>query len=95
MISRAAGLVLFLLTACTPEPRVFSDDPVTVPSVVGADVSDAREDLTDMGFLVRAVDEVTGEEVDCPDGTVADQDPSGDEEVLKASTITLTVRGCR
>ena len=89
-----AAAIVLAASACAPEPRVFSDDLVEVPDVVGAPVAEATEDLTDLGFIVRVQPEGTDTFTDCPNGTVIEQDPTPDEEVLKASTLTLIARGC-
>ena len=99
-----AVLALVLVWGCTSaEPRVFPDELRPVPSVDGELVSDAREVLEAEGFLVLVVPEDTTPPPDdldgsppgtCADGTVVTQDPSDDEEVLRASTVTLYARGC-
>ncbi|MEV7451829.1 Stk1 family PASTA domain-containing Ser/Thr kinase [Streptomyces nigra] len=63
---------------------------VTVPSVIGISLEDAREKLEgdDFQFTIKTeTREVSAEEP----GTVLDQDPQRGEEVEKGSTITLTV----
>ncbi|MEV8088880.1 Stk1 family PASTA domain-containing Ser/Thr kinase [Streptomyces nigra] len=63
---------------------------VTVPSVIGISLEDAREKLEgdDFQFTIKTeTREVAAEEP----GTVLDQDPARGEEVEKGSTITLTV----
>ncbi|MFE2629981.1 Stk1 family PASTA domain-containing Ser/Thr kinase [Streptomyces sp. NPDC001651] len=63
---------------------------VTVPSVIGISLEDARKKLEgdDFQFTIKTeTREVSSEEP----GTVLDQDPARGEEVEKGSTITLTV----
>ncbi|MFG3184364.1 Stk1 family PASTA domain-containing Ser/Thr kinase [Streptomyces nigra] len=63
---------------------------VTVPSVIGISLENAREKLEgdDFQFTIKTeTREVSAEEP----GTVLDQDPQRGEEVEKGSTITLTV----
>ncbi|MFE2811361.1 Stk1 family PASTA domain-containing Ser/Thr kinase [Streptomyces nigra] len=63
---------------------------VTVPSVIGISLEDAREKLEGDDFqftITTETREVSAEEP----GTVLDQDPQRGEEVEKGSTITLTV----
>lgn len=59
---------------------------VSVPSVVGRRLDDAKSTLEDAGFKVK-VDNVMGGFF----GTVRSQNPAGDKQVPKGSTITLTV----
>ncbi|MEW2614855.1 Stk1 family PASTA domain-containing Ser/Thr kinase [Streptomyces sp. NPDC047880] len=60
---------------------------VTVPDVTGLTYDKAKAQLEDKGFVV---DQKT-EESDRTPGVVTDQDPKGDTEQEKGSTITLTV----
>ncbi|GGX16973.1 Stk1 family PASTA domain-containing Ser/Thr kinase [Streptomyces lomondensis] len=60
---------------------------VTVPDVTGLTYEKAKAELEDKGFVV---DQKT-EESDRTPGVVIKQDPSGDTEQEKGSTITLTV----
>ncbi|PZH06869.1 serine/threonine protein kinase [Streptomyces sp. NTH33] len=60
---------------------------VLVPDVTGISIDKAQSDLQNKGFKV----EQKTEESDRPEGIVISQDPSGDDEVEKGSTITLTV----
>ncbi|MEU6547298.1 Stk1 family PASTA domain-containing Ser/Thr kinase [Streptomyces sp. NPDC046859] len=63
---------------------------VTVPSVIGLSLEDARKKLEgdDFQFTIKTeTREVSSEEP----GTVLDQDPQRGDEVEKGSTITLTV----
>lgn len=93
-----------LCVACTPgQSRVPSESLQTVPKVTGESVADARNELESAGFLVQIVpvgatpppaqikEEPAGK---CASGTVTEQDPPPDEEVLKAQTIVLTASGC-
>ncbi|MEU5340073.1 Stk1 family PASTA domain-containing Ser/Thr kinase [Streptomyces sp. NPDC020766] len=69
------------LTVSTGSPKV------TVPDVQGLTFDKAEEQLTDKGFEV----EKKTEESDQTPGVVTDQDPPGDTEQEKGTTITLTV----
>jgi serine/threonine-protein kinase len=60
---------------------------VTVPDVTGLTYEKAKADLEDKGFVV---DQKT-EESDRTPGVVIKQDPKGDTDQEKGSTITLTV----
>ncbi|MEV0441949.1 Stk1 family PASTA domain-containing Ser/Thr kinase [Streptomyces spectabilis] len=60
---------------------------ITVPDVEGLQYSTARSKLEDKGFNV---DKETKESEQTP-GVVTDQDPAGETEVEKGTTITLTV----
>ncbi|MDT0389159.1 Stk1 family PASTA domain-containing Ser/Thr kinase [Streptomyces dubilierae] len=60
---------------------------VTVPDVTGLTYEKAKAELEDKGFQV----EQKTEESDRTPGVVTKQDPSGDTEQEKGSTITLTV----
>ncbi|MGW6906919.1 Stk1 family PASTA domain-containing Ser/Thr kinase [Streptomyces sp. NPDC054940] len=60
---------------------------VTVPDVQGLSYEKAKSDLEDKGFEV----EQKTEESEREPGIVIDQDPEGDTEQEKGSTITLTV----
>jgi hypothetical protein len=60
-----------------------------VPDVIGMNSGVARGTLTEAGFLVRLVEEVTPNENN--HGRVIAQDPSGGEELLEQSTVTITV----
>ena len=60
---------------------------VTVPDVKGLTFEKAKSDLEDKGFAV----EQKTEESDQTPGVVIDQDPGGDTEQEKGTTITLTV----
>ena len=60
---------------------------VTVPDVTGLTYDKAKAQLEDKGFTV----EQKTEESDRTPGVVTAQDPSGDTEQEKGSTITLTV----
>ena len=104
MIRWLAVVSLVVVGACgSSGPRLFPDELRPVPSVDGERVADAREVLEAEGFLVLVVPEDTTPPPDdldgsppgtCADGTVVTQDPSDDEEVLRASTVTLYARGC-
>ncbi|WP_306184619.1 Stk1 family PASTA domain-containing Ser/Thr kinase [Streptomyces sp. MK5] len=69
------------LTVSTGAPKVL------VPDVTGLTFDKAQSQLTDKGFKVEQKTEVS----DRPEGVVISQDPTGDKEVEKGSTITLTV----
>ncbi|MFI5684510.1 Stk1 family PASTA domain-containing Ser/Thr kinase [Streptomyces sp. NPDC051636] len=60
---------------------------VTVPDVKGLTYDKAESQLEEKGFKVEQKTEVS----DQTPGVVIDQDPAGDTEVAKNSTITLTV----
>ncbi|MCX4973001.1 Stk1 family PASTA domain-containing Ser/Thr kinase [Streptomyces sp. NBC_00620] len=60
---------------------------VTVPDVTGLTFDKAESQLTDKGFKVEKKEE----ESDRPAGVVTAQDPKGDTEQEKGTTITLTV----
>ena len=60
---------------------------VLVPDVTGLTFATAQSQLQAKGFKV----EQKTEESDRPEGVVISQDPTGDQEVEKGSTITLTV----
>ncbi|WP_369170680.1 Stk1 family PASTA domain-containing Ser/Thr kinase [Streptomyces sp. R28] len=60
---------------------------LTVPDVTGLTFDKAKAQLEDKGFLV----EQKTEESDRTPGVVINQDPNGDTEQEKGSTITLTV----
>ncbi|MCX5049568.1 MULTISPECIES: Stk1 family PASTA domain-containing Ser/Thr kinase [unclassified Streptomyces] len=60
---------------------------VAVPDVRGLTIDKAKSQLEDKGFKV----EQTTKESDQPAGVVLSQDPAGDSEQEKGSTITLTV----
>ncbi len=96
MIGRLTVLsaVVVVCGACTPQPRVFTDDLVELPDLLGEPVRTAIEELEDRGFIVEVVEDGTDRPVDCPDGTVTAQDPAPGEDVLKAATVTLTAAGC-
>jgi serine/threonine-protein kinase len=61
---------------------------VSVPSVVGQNVDDARSALMAAGLVVSTTKQQT---TDQPEGTVLSQDPSGGTSVEKGSTVTLAV----
>lgn len=61
---------------------------VTVASVVGQDVDDARSTLDDLGLKI-STKEVASDSQD--PGTVLAQDPAGGTSVAKGSSVTLTV----
>ncbi|GHE66086.1 putative serine/threonine-protein kinase [Streptomyces spiralis] len=69
------------LTVSTGAPKVL------VPDVTGLTFDKAQSQLTEKGFKVEQKTEVS----DRPEGVVISQDPTGDKEVEKGSTITLTV----
>ncbi len=70
------------VTVSTGSPKV------TVPDVRGLSFDKAKDQLNGRGFQdVRRVDK----ESDQTPGKVIDQKPSGDSEVAKSTTITLTV----
>nr|BFD83809.1 Stk1 family PASTA domain-containing Ser/Thr kinase [Streptomyces sp. Xyl84] len=60
---------------------------VLVPDVTGLSFDTAQSQLTDKGLKVEKQEQ----ESDRPENVVISQDPSGDKEVQKGSTITLTV----
>ncbi|GGV72757.1 MULTISPECIES: Stk1 family PASTA domain-containing Ser/Thr kinase [Streptomyces] len=60
---------------------------VLVPDVTGLTFETAQSQLEAKGFKV----EQKTEESDRPEGVVISQDPAGDQEVEKGSTITVTV----
>ncbi|MFE0443528.1 Stk1 family PASTA domain-containing Ser/Thr kinase [Streptomyces sp. PDY-4] len=69
------------LTVSTGAPKV------TVPDVQGLTYEKAKSQLEDKGFTVEQKNEVS----DQTPGVVIGQDPDGDTEQEKGSTITLTV----
>lgn len=99
---RRALLILALTTSAAcfyREPRVFSNPLRSVPEVTGKTVRDAATELEGQGFLVRlqtqgGPDEQSIEPSRCPGAAVAAQDPPPQEDVLRASTVTITVASC-
>jgi eukaryotic-like serine/threonine-protein kinase len=64
--------------------------PVDVPSLIGMDLDDARQALSDAGLTLRtAPDEVFSDEVD--KDAVAAQSPDDGTRAAKGSTVTVTV----
>jgi serine/threonine-protein kinase len=61
---------------------------VSVPNVIGEDVSSARSQLNNAGFVVSTTDQTT---TSAPDGNVIDQSPAGNTKVAAGSTINLVV----
>jgi beta-lactam-binding protein with PASTA domain len=110
MLSRAMAVrilcvcALLLVVGCFyREPRVPAEELRSVPGVVGETVAAARERLETDGFLVRIIPvggtPPAGEIVEeppgkCANGEVVEQDPSSEEEVLRAATVVLTANGC-
>jgi serine/threonine-protein kinase len=62
--------------------------PVTVPSVVGRSVAEARGELEGKGFKVTETDQQTTSK---PDGTVISQSPAAGSSVKPGTTVGLTV----
>ncbi len=62
--------------------------PVTIVSVVGATLADAKKDLDRLGLKVKTT-EVFSDEV--PKGSVVAQDPRADTQGHRGDTVTLTV----
>jgi serine/threonine-protein kinase len=60
---------------------------ITVPSVVGYTEQEARDTLTEVGFVVD-VKEVNDEE---EAGTVISQNPQGDAKAKRGRTVTITI----
>lgn len=60
---------------------------VSVPNVVGNDITKARSVLEDSGFTVTTVSGASND----PQGTVIGQNPGANSQVPAGSTITLTV----
>jgi serine/threonine-protein kinase len=70
----------------------ISDGPemVTVPNVVGKTEAEAKEMLTDKGFVVKVVTTLTPFD-NTDDGNVVDQSPNSGTSAEKGSTVTITV----
>ena len=82
-----AGLILLLIAGGALAWFLTRPDMVTVPDVTGEPEAEATITLQDAGFEVEA----EREENDIPEGEVIEQDPSGDSEAEKGSTVTITV----
>jgi beta-lactam-binding protein with PASTA domain/tRNA A-37 threonylcarbamoyl transferase component Bud32 len=68
-----------------------SDNSLTqVPNVVGQNVSTAIGQLQSAGFQVNQTTDTTSKQ---PPGTVIAQNPAGNSNAVKGSTVTLTVAG--
>ena len=97
MIRCVVLAALLLLGACRfGEPRVPADTLRTVPDVTDETVAEATSDLEDEGFLVQLVQR-DGEQIDatrCSSAKVTEQDPGAGQEVLRATTVTITVDRC-
>lgn len=89
--------VLVLLGACRfGEPRVPGETLRTVPDVTGDKVASAASELKDEGFLVQLEQRDRGpiDAMRCASAEVVEQDPASGDEVLKATTVTITVERC-
>jgi penicillin-binding protein 1A len=72
------------ISQCT-DPTTYQ--PLSVPSVVGLTEEEAAQILQDTGFKSIGVAEYS----DQPAGTVVGQTPSGGEQAIQASTVSLAV----
>jgi serine/threonine-protein kinase len=59
---------------------------VTVPDVVCQDVDEAQAEVSAAGL---GFDVIGSEFSDCPEGTVAEQNPAGGAEVERGSTVRV------
>jgi serine/threonine-protein kinase len=71
---------------------LFTDEGVTVPSVTGMTLDEARQTLTDAGLQLGALTpDATA--TTAPQGTVLSQDPPAGEEVDEGTAVDLVIAG--
>ena len=87
------GLLVLLLLAAAffAWPKLFPDEPtdVQVPSVLGLDRDEAREQLSDEGLTIDDKQRQCDDQYDA--GQVVDQEPAGEEYVSPGSEVTLVL----
>ena len=70
-----------------------AEEAVPVPSVTGLTLDKATDQLEDLGFKVEAVDTAAGKSIFVEKNwEVTSQDPTGDTQVAKGSTMHLGVK---
>jgi serine/threonine-protein kinase len=90
-VDKGSAVDLVLSSGPSPSPSPTTSPTgaqVTVPPVIGMDVTTATTTLSDAGLLVSVKQKPhTGQ----PSGTVVDQNPAADTVVPEGTVVTLTV----
>jgi beta-lactam-binding protein with PASTA domain len=92
------GTLLGALSACGEHERTTPvSTAALVPSLVGSPVDEAVRAVESAGLRAELVVGATPRPVlatDCPEGRVVAQDSAAGEELVRGSTVALTLTGC-